>query len=201
MIVDNDLLVRTTVSKLLSGQRGIRIVALFSNGPDALAAMDDLSPDIMVVDILMPAMSGVELTRLVRSRHPHTRILAYTSLADQHTLSEMLNAGAVGVVYKEAPVSALAHAIRAVHAGLSVFSPRYSARLARPKLSDPLTPTEIDILRLLSQGMSNDQIGELVHLSPSTIKYHITKLIEKLGVTNRVTLAVAAIRLGLADEP
>lgn len=201
MIVDDDLLVRTTVCHLLTGCRGIRIVAVFSNGSEALAALGHSAPDVMLVDIAMPGMNGAELTRLIRSRHPQTRVLAYTSLASQDTLSDMLNAGAAGVVYKEASVGALAHAIRTVHGGLSVFSPRYSARLARPELDKPLTPTETDILSLLSKGLSNEQISELVHLSPSTVKYHITKLTDKLGATNRVTLAVAAIRLGLTDDP
>lgn len=197
MIVDDDLLVRTTVSELLAQHRDLRVIGLFESGQAALAAAAARPPDVMVVDISMPSMNGAELTRLLRGQHPDTHVLAYTSLADEQSLSDMLKAGAAGVVYKEASVSAVADAIRATRAGLSVLSPRFSSRLARPEPEEPLSATEMAILRLVSRGMTNEQIGDDIHLSPSTIKYHITKLAEKLGASNRVTLAVAAVRLGL----
>lgn len=197
MLVDDDLMVRNIVRELLARHRDLRLTGVFENGRAALAAATMDPPDVMVVDISMPVMNGADLTRLVLAEHSGIRILAYTSLADEQTLSDMLNAGAAGVVYKEASVDAVADAIRATHAGLSVLSPRFSSRLARPETDRPLTETEVEILRLVSRGMTNEQIGSQIQLSPSTIKYHITKLGEKLGADNRVTLAVAAVRLGL----
>jgi DNA-binding NarL/FixJ family response regulator len=200
MLVDDDLLVRTTASDLLGRHRDLAVIGVFADGHDALLAAATSPPDVMVVDISMPAMSGSELTRRVREQHPATHVLAYTSLADEQSLSEMLNAGAAGVVYKEASVGSVADAIRATHVGLSVLSPRFSSRLARPELEEPLTDTETDILRLVSRGMTNEQIGDHINLSPSTVKYHITKLTERLGANNRVTLAVAAVHLGLVGR-
>ncbi len=197
MLVDDDLLVRRIVLELLTRHPDIRVAGVFGCGRDALEAAIADPPGVMVVDIAMPGMDGAELTRLVLAERPQVRILAYTSFADEQSLSNMLNAGASGVVYKEASVSAVADAIRATSAGLSVLSPRFSNRLARPETDQSLTDMEVQILRLISRGMTNEQIGAVVSLSPSTIKYHITKLAETLGASNRVTLAVAAVRLGL----
>ncbi len=199
-LVDDDLLVRNIVSELLRKHQDLRVVGVFATAREALAAAAENPPDVMVVDISMPGMGGVELTRLVRERHPAVRVMAYTSLADERSVSGMLNAGAVGVVYKEASIDAVANAIRTTCAGLSVLSPRFSRRLALPEVGEALAATEIEILRLVSRGLTNDQIGAAVHLSPSTVKYHITRLTEKLGVTNRVTLAVAAVKLGLDGD-
>lgn len=200
MVVDDDLLVRTTVARMLALQRDLRVIGVFGGGHAALAAAADHPPDVMVVDISMPTMSGAELTRLARERHPGTKFLAYTSMADEQSIGGMLNAGAAGVVYKDASVGALADAIRATHSGLSVLSPRFSNRLARSQPDEPLSETETEIMRLVSRGMTNEQIGSLVNLSPSTVKYHIARLSEKLGAHNRVTLAVAAVHLGLVGR-
>lgn len=199
VIVDDDLLVRTTVARLLSPRRDLQVLGVYGDGGAALDAFRTTTPDVVVVDISMPSMSGQELTQRTRDSFPDVQILAYTSLADEKSISGMLGAGAAGVVYKEAPVSALADAIRATHAGLSVLSPRFTRELARTPSDEPLTETEADILHLVSCGFTNDQIGLEVSLSPSTVKYHIRALSETLGATNRVTLAVAAVRLGLAD--
>lgn len=126
--------------------------------------------------------------------------LPYTSLADERSVSEMLSAGAAGVIYKEASISALADAIRATHSGLSVLSPRFSKSLAHLPLEESLSDTEVKILRLVSQGLTNEQIAPLVYLSPSTVKYHLARLSTKLGGRNRVTLAVAAVQLGLLER-
>lgn len=199
MIVDDDLLVRSMVTGLLAERKDLHVLGAFSNGPDALAAATDNSPDVMVVDISMPHMSGIELTTEVRKRLPWTRVLAYTSLADQQSVSAMLCAGASGVVYKEASVKALADAIVTTNSGLAVLSPRFSTSLPVHEPEVQLSATESELLRLVSQGLTNEQIAPLVHLSASTVKYHLSKLSERLGAHNRVALAVTAVRMGLAD--
>ncbi len=202
MLVDDDLIVRTIVRSLLAKHAELLVTGVFETGSEAITAVSADPPDVMVVDISMPVMDGVELTKRVLAAHPKVRILAYTSLADEQSLSAMLSAGAAGVVYKEASVSAVADAIRTTYAGLSVLSPRFSSRLARSGPTESLSDTEREVLRLVSRGMTNEEIGSEINLAASTIKYHITKLTEKLGATNRVTLAVAAVRLGLdRDQP
>ncbi|MFT3862135.1 response regulator [Micropruina sp.] len=197
MIVDDDLLVRRTVQQLLREHPDMRVLATFANGHDALAALSTSQPDIMLVDMAMPYLSGGELTRMIKKDYPEIHILAYTSLSDQQSVADMLTAGAAGVVYKEASIDAVADAIRATCAGLAVLSPRFSQKLKRPYVDTPLSDTEVEILRLLTRGMSNEQISTQVRLSANTVKYHLNRLCEKLGAHNRVTLAVAATRLGV----
>ncbi|MDF1486829.1 response regulator transcription factor [Tessaracoccus caeni] len=199
MIVDDDLLVRTMAAMLLEPRNDLHIRGTFSSGPEALAAATDNPPDVMVVDISMPHMSGIELTTQARKRLPETRVLAYTSLADQQSVSAMLRAGASGVVYKEASVGALADAIVTTHSGLAVLSPCFSKTLPVQEPKEQLSATESELLRLVSQGLTNEQIAPKVCLSASTVKYHLSKLSEKLGARNRVALAVTAVRMGLAD--
>ncbi len=197
VLVDDDLRVRSDIAQLLAQRHDFDLVGAFSRGRDALAAVADLKPDCLLVDVMMPGMNGVELTRLARAQHPGLHVLGYTSLASEEVVSQMLKVGGAGVVYKDAPIEALADAIRATMAGLSVLSPRYRDRLIHEAPDEPLTGTEVEVLHLVSRGWMNDRIGEHLGLSPSTIKYHIAKLTEKLGADNRVTLAVAAVRLGL----
>lgn len=200
MIVDDDLMVRTMLLRLLSPRRDLQVIGVFADGFAALKAAAEREPDIMVVDISMPAMSGQELTERAVKLFPGTKFLAFTSLADEQSISGMLHAGAAGVVYKEAPISALADAIRATYSGLSVLSPRFSRELARPRSDETFSETEMSILHLVSRGMTNEQIGSLVGLSPSTVKYHISRLSDRLGANNRVTLAVEAVHLGLTGK-
>lgn len=195
--VDDDLIVRTIVGDLLRRHDDLLIVGIYADGRDAWAALETQSVDVVVADISMPNLGGAELTALLRAHHPTTRVLAFTSLADEQSVSSMMRAGASGVVYKEAPVASLADAIRATHAGLSVLSPRFSNRLVRPE-APALNGTEQTVLALVSQGMTNEQIARRVHLSADGVKYHVAGLSRKLGVTNRTMLAVAAVELGLA---
>lgn len=199
IIVDDDLLVRTTATRLLEEHADVRVLGAYSNGQDALDAASAEPPSVMVVDISMPGMNGVTLTECVRARFPNTEVLAYTSLADQQTISAMLRAGASGVVYKEASVEDLAHAIVATRSGFAVLSPRFHRSLPLQASPAKLSASEKEILRLLSQGLTNEEIAPLMHVSASTVKYHLSKLSEKLDARNRVALAVAAVHLGLAE--
>ena len=197
VLVDDDLYVRTSAHKLFARHPTVRVIGIFAHGAEALERMRDHTPDVLVVDITMPSMSGAELTRAALAAHPQLKVLAYTSLGDQRSVSDMLNAGAAGVVYKEASIAAVVEAIQATHAGLSVLSPRFSRGLARPELEESLTEMESRVLRLVGQGLTNQQIADRVHLTPSGVKYHVTRASEKLDVRNRVALAVAAAHLGL----
>lgn len=201
MIVDDDPVVLSVVGDLLRAFDDLRVTGTFANGWEALAAAAADPPQVMVVDISMPAMSGAEVARRALERDPGIQILAYTSLADGRSLSEMMNAGAIGVVYKDASVAAVADAIRATRSGLSVLSSRFARRIAPAEPDVQLSETEQAILQLVSRGMTNDQIGRRVYLTSDGVKYHIANLSRKLGASNRVTLAVVSVRLGLADPP
>ena len=198
MIVDDDPVVRKVVGDLLAMHDDLRVVGVFANGPDALAAAAAQPPDVMVVDISMPGMSGAEVTRRALEDNPSIHVMAYTALADNRLLAGMLNAGAAGVVYKDASIAAVADAIRATRSGLSVLSRPFNRREPQPELDASISDTELAILRLVSEGMTNDQIGRRVFLTADGVKYHIAQMSRKLGVRNRVMLAVIAVQHGLA---
>lgn len=200
VIVDDDLFVRTTLADLLRACPDLTIAHTYGDGTEALKGVLADPPDVLLVDVSMPTMSGVELTRLVRKQAPSVQILALTSLTDEQTVSEMLRAGALGFLFKDTNHSAVADAIRAARSGLSVLSPKASGRLATPTRPDDapeLTQTEATILKLVAKGLTNDQIAQQVYLASSTVKYHIGMLTQKLGATNRVTLVVRAGELHL----
>lgn len=201
VIVDDDMLVRSMLTKLLSSYPDLRVTDSYADGMEALESVRAVPPDVMLVDVSMPnGIGGAELTQMVRLCAPSVQILALTSLTNDETVSEMLHAGALGFLFKDSSHEAIADAIRAARSGLSVLSPRARDRLAtprRPADTPELSETEGRILRLVADGLTNDQIAKQVYLSVATVKYHIGILTRKLEVTNRVTLAVRASQLRL----
>lgn len=201
VIVDDDLLVRTMLANLLGSFPDLRITHTYADGAEALDSVLSDPPDVMLVDVSMPdGMGGPELTRLVRERAPSVQILALTSLTDEKTVSDMLGAGALGFLFEDTPYEAVADAVRAARSGLSVLTAQARERLVTPLRPDDapvLSETEGRILTLVAEGLTNEQIARRVYLSSSTVKYHVGTLVEKLGATNRVTLAVRAGELRL----
>ena len=201
VIVDDDLLVRSMLAKLLGSYPDLHITNTYADGAQALEAARANPPDVMLVDVSMPeGMSGPELTGLLREHAPSVKVLALTSLTNEETVSVMLRAGALGFLFKDTSYEAVADAIRAARSGLSVLTPKARDRLAtplRPEDTPQLSETEGRILKRVGEGLTNEQIAQQVYLSPSTVKYHIGMLTEKLGATNRVTLAVRAGELHL----
>ena len=177
IIVDDDLFVRSSLTRILR-EAQFEVIGSFR----------------------MPAMDGPEATAKIIAAAPSVRVIALTSLADDFAAAQMLAAGAVGFLAKDTPVNAIVHAIRSAADGLVVLSSPVSAA-ALAKLSVPggyaLSPTEAQVLRLVCAGRTNEEIGRVVYLSASTVKQQVTALMEKLGASNRVTLAVRAAELGL----
>lgn len=200
IIVDDDLFVRSSLSRLLRRQAQFVVAGSFADGVAAAAAVASDPPHIALVDIRMPIVDGPETARLILAAAPSVRVIALTSLTDEQSAAEMLAAGAIGFLAKDTPVSAMAHAIWSAADGLVVLSSPVSgpalARLSitgRPELS----PVEAQLLRLVCAGRTNEEIGREVYLSASSVKQQVTILMEKLGASNRVTLAVRAAELGL----
>lgn len=200
VIVDDDLFVRSTLAGLLSAAPGIEVVATYDSGIEASAHAAGDRAHVTLVDISMPALGGPETTARLRAECPSTRVLALTSLTDPSAAAAMIAAGALGFLPKDLSVPAMVHAIEAARRGVSVLAGAGAELLGqqappveRPELSD----TEVAILRLVRDGLTNEQIAGAVYLSPSTVKYHVSALITKLGATNRVTLAIKAHELRL----
>ena len=199
VIVDDDMLVQSMLADLLRSYPDLNITNTYEDGAEALESVLADPPDVMLVDVSMPKMSGPELTRLVREKAPSVQILALTSFTDERTVPEMLHAGALGFLFKDTSYEAVADAIRAARSGLSVLTPKARDRLATSVDNEAPELTEMDsrILSLVAEGLTNEKIAQQVYLSPSTVKYHVGMLTEKLGATNRVTLAVRAGELHL----
>jgi DNA-binding NarL/FixJ family response regulator len=178
-------------------ESGIEVVGRAVDGEEALAHIERLRPDIALVDVRMPRLSGIELTRRARSSTPGTAVLLYTGYGDRALLSEGLDAGVAGFVLKEAPIDDLLRAIRAVAAGGTYVDPVLAGTLAgsptgakRPEL----TVRERDILRLLADGLSNEEIGNALFISPETVRTHVRKAMAKLGADTRTQAVARALR-------
>ncbi|MFT4218457.1 MAG: response regulator transcription factor [Micropruina sp.] len=200
IIVDDDLFVRTTLASELGARPDLVVRGTYQSGTDAVAALPVDRPHVALVDVVMPDPDGPETTRLLRATSPETQVLALTSLTDPQAASAMLQAGALGFLPKDLAPEAIAHAVQSARHGLAVLGGAGTAmveRRNRVALAELLSPTERQILSLIRQGRTTEQIASEVYLSPSTVKYHVTALMAKLGATNRVTLAVRAVELGL----
>lgn len=199
MLVDDDLFVRTRLEDLLR-RAGAVISGTFADGPSAIDAVrGGLRPDVALVDIVMAPVSGPELVPALLKLLPELPVVALTSLGDEAAAASMIDAGAVGFLTKDTPIPAIVHSLRAASAGVSVLSPVAiglldggRVRPDRPELSE----REVRILKLLCDGLENQEIAVKVFLSEHTVKYHISRLMQKLRARNRASLAAQAKDFG-----
>lgn len=213
VVVDDHDLFRSGLRRLLDEDDGLEVVADARRGDEAVQLARELRPDVVVMDINMPGMSGVEATRGVLQASPDSAVLMLTVTSDESAVLDAVLAGAAGYLLKDATLPEIIRGIRAAAAGQSLIAPAVAgellARLRRHSVPEPappataapaLSPREHDVLRLIVAGCDNTQIGKRLHLSASTIKHHVSSTLEKLGVENRIQAAVLAVRLGLVDE-
>jgi two-component system, NarL family, response regulator DesR len=187
LIAEDQAMVAGALSALLGIEPDIEVVGTAGNGREALEASRKLQPDVLLTDIEMPEMTGLELAAAVRSEGPLPRVIILTTFARPGYLRRALQAGASGYVLKDAPSSRLADAVRRVHAGGRAVD----AELAREAWSeaDPLTDRERQVLRLASEGRSGPEIAADLHLSEGTVRNYLSEAISKLGGRNRVDAA------------
>ncbi len=200
IIVDDDLYVRTSLARELEAVPTITVAGVYTDGIEAVRQVPADRPQVALVDIAMPILDGPETTRRLKKADPNIYVLALTSLTDPQSAAAMVAAGAAGFLPKDLPVDAIAYAVQAARHGVAVLAGPGVDLIGdthRPDLALFLNDTERQILQLIGQGMTTDQIAQQVYLSPSTVKYHVTVLMKKLGATNRVTLAVRAYELGI----
>ena len=198
IIIDDDLYVRTSLSSILNKSHQVVCIATYATGQRAIAALPTDQPQVALVDINMPDTDGPATARELHQAAPDLHILALTSLADEQSAAAMIDAGATGFLAKDLPPPSMISAICAAASGLNVLSGPASRLIAtspyrdRPKLDD----TEQQLLGLVMDGRSNNEIAEAIHLAESTVKYHLNGLMAKFQVRNRVKLAVRASELG-----
>ena len=213
LIVDDQRLMRNGLATLLELEGDMQVVAEAQDGQAGLDAYELHLPDVVLMDIRMPGMDGVEATRRIMERWPTARVIILTTFDDDEFVFEGLRAGALGYLLKDISGVELAQSIRLVAAGGALIEPSVArkvvAEFARLEpanrslnegLIDPLTERELEILKFLSQGSSNKQIAAQLHLANGTVKNYISNIFNKLGVTDRTQAALRGRKLGLLDE-
>lgn len=199
LIVDDHSIVREGLHMFLVRDSELEVVGEASDGAEALQQARLLHPDVVIMDLLMPTLDGVTATRAIRSELPETRVLVLTSVTENTLVIEAMQAGATGYLLKNTQAAELRNAIKATASGQVYLSPHATAHLLNtvcaPTHSDPLTPREMDVLRLLVQGHSNKEIARKLHLVEETVKFHVRHILDKLGVQSRTQAVLAAIRL------
>jgi DNA-binding NarL/FixJ family response regulator len=208
VIADDQRMVREGIQLMLSLVGGVEIVALAADGEQAVAAVAEHDPDVVLMDLRMPVCDGVTATRRIRAAHPRTQIVVLTTFSDDDEVLAALRAGARGYLTKDAGAEEVERAITRVAAGHADLDPGVQRRLldllprqatATGPLPDPLTEREIDVLRLIGDGLSNAEIAAHLRVRESTVKTHVNHLFAKIKVRDRAQAVTYAFRNGLAS--
>jgi len=197
LLADDHAVVRQGLRTFLDLQEDIEVVGEAADGAEALAAAERLSPDVVLIDLVMPGVDGIEAIRRLRERAPTVRAIVLSSFIDDDKLFPAVRAGAAGYLLKDVQPQELVDAIRTVHAGGALLHPQVAARLLSEMTEDPLTPREREVLVLVAQGRTNREIGELLYMAEKTASVHVSRILGKLEVRSRTEAAAVAHRLGL----
>ncbi|KJL20515.1 Transcriptional regulatory protein DegU [Microbacterium oxydans] len=210
VIVDDDPLVRSALSHFVSRDPEISVIAQAEDGLEAIATVEREQPDVVMMDVQMPEMDGIEATGVIAERWPHVRVLAVTTLDGSDTVLPMLSAGASGYLLKDSSAEDIVTGVREVHSGASSLSPRIASMLIKhvrdstPVAADaaalePLTEREVEVLHCLAQGMSNAEIAKALIVSEGTVKAHLGRMMSKWHLRDRVQILVTAAHAGLVS--
>jgi DNA-binding NarL/FixJ family response regulator len=208
-IADDHAVVRQGLRTFLELQDGMDVVGEAADGEEAVALVERTAPDVVLLDLVMPRVDGLEAIRRIRERAPATRILVLTSFADDHTVLPAVRAGAAGYLLKDVQPPELAGAIRTVHAGEALLAPAVATMLVEqlagedgpgPERGDHLTPREREVLALLARGRANKAIALDLGVSERTVKTHVSNILGKLNLTDRTQAAVYAVRHGIVPR-
>lgn len=207
LIVDDHALVRKGTRALLATEHDIEVVGEADNGADAVALAQTLHPSVILMDLVMPRMDGIEATRQITSRQPGVRILVLTSFAADDKVFPAIKAGALGYLLKDSSPEELVRAIRQVHQGEPSLEPSIARKVLselthppkQPPTTDPLTERELTVLRLVAQGKSNRDIAEELVIAEITVRTHVSNILGKLHLASRTQAALYALREGLAS--
>ena len=194
VLAEDQRMVLGALGALLEMEDDLSVAGTAADGTDALRMVESLAPDVLVTDIEMPGMTGLEVADEIRRRGLPTRVVILTTFGRRGYLRRALDAGAAGYLLKDAPSATLADAIRAVHAGRRAIDPELAADAWGE--ADPLTDRERQVLRLAGEGLANAEIAEQLHLSDGTVRNYLPEAIGKLGVANRIAAARLARKRG-----
>jgi DNA-binding NarL/FixJ family response regulator len=207
LLVDDHDLFRTGLRNLLEEQ-GVQVVGEASGGADALRVVREIAPDVVVMDLNMPGMTGVEATREISAVAPLTRVVVLTISDEDDDVMDAIVAGACGYLVKDSSIEELMRGIHAAAVGESLISPPIASKVLQrmravtldqgaETIRAELSERELDVLRLIANGKDNAEIAEALHISPKTVKNHISNILMKLQIENRIQAAVYAVRSGI----
>jgi DNA-binding NarL/FixJ family response regulator len=205
VLVDDHAVVRAGLEELLTGDDGIAVVGSVGNAAEAIALVEREAPDVVLMDLSMPELDGVEATRRIVAAEIDTHVVALTSFAERDRVLAALDAGAVGYLLKDIEPDELRRAIRAAARGESPLSPKAAGALVAARSqrggAPALSDREREVLALLAEGLPNKLIARRLEISEKTVKAHLTSVYQQLNVTDRTQAAIWARRHGFADEP
>jgi NarL family two-component system response regulator LiaR len=208
LIADDHAIVRKGIRALLSTEADIEVIGEADDGAQAVAQAQALRPDVILMDLVMPKMDGIEATRQILERQPGARILVLTSFAADDKVFPAIKAGALGYLLKDSGPEDLVQAIHQIHRGEPSLEPSIARKVLyelshplqqQPPTPEPLTERELDILRLVAQGRSNREIAEQLVITEMTVRTHVSNILSKLHLASRTQAALYALREGLAS--
>jgi len=206
-VADDHVIVRRGIRAVLGIVPDIEVVGEAENGRDAVYRVEQLQPDVILMDLVMPEMDGIEATRRIRESQPEARILVLTTFAGEDKIFPAIKAGALGYHLKDSRPEELAQAIRQVYRGEASLHPVIARKVLdelsrpsdRPPTPDPLTQREVEVLRLVAQGLENPAIAEKLVITEATVRTHVSNITSKLHVASRTQAALYALREGIAS--
>ena len=206
LLVDDHTVVRRGLRLAFDLEDDLDVVGEAANGQEALARVAELQPDVVVMDLLMPVMNGVDATRAIRRDFPEVEVVALTSVLEDRLVIDVVEAGASGYMLKETRPDELFEAVRAAARGEVRLDPRAQQRLVRevraPEVKEALTDRELEVLKLVAMGASNKSVAQQLGISEATVKSHVSNMLSKLGLKSRTQAALHAIREGwVVREP
>jgi NarL family two-component system response regulator LiaR len=203
LTVDDHAILRGGLKLLLLAYEDMELIGEARSGSEALCLCSQLHPDVVLMDMMMPDMDGATTTQAIKEQCPDIQILVLSSFSDRAAVQRVMQAGAIGYLLKDVPIDELADGIRAAAAGESVLVPEalqalvHAADAQAPQLGHDLTERQLEILALLVDGLTNNEIAERLVLSPYTVRNHVSEILSKLGTGTRTEAAALAVRLGL----
>jgi len=207
LLCDDQAVIRDGLEMLLNLEKDFQVVGAAQDGSEAVELASQIQPDIILMDLKMPVMNGIEATREIHAKFPNIKILVLTTYDDDEWVFDAIRAGASGYLLKDTPRQKIVEAIRGTMDGKSFVDPAVAGKLlnqvaskqTQPTsvLAEKLTERELDVLRLIAKGINNGEIAKQLHLSEGTVRNHVSAILEKLGVSDRTQAAVIAIQHGI----
>lgn len=197
MLVDDHVIMLEGLVSLLTASGSIDVVASATDGQRAIELFDESKPDVSIVDLRMRPMDGVELTQKLRRLNPKARVIMLTTYDTDEDIFRGFQAGIATYIRKDTDAANLINAVHAVHAGQRIIDPQIAAKLAEHVAGDSLTARQDEVLQLVAEGKSNQEIGEQIHITEGTVKAHIREILRKLGARDRTQAVSFALRRGI----